>query len=253
MIDRRQRALHFIDAPKQRGLEFGPLDRPIVRKVDAEIYYVDHLPKDGLCEKYLNVPGYDISNIVDIDFVWGDETLSAIVEKSAPFDYIIASHVIEHVPDVIGWLNEICDVLKASGIISLIIPDKRFTFDFYRPITSLADLVSCHLEKRRRPSARQIFEAYLLHASVDVAELWKSSLPPKSVQLVHDKLFALKICQEALDEEKYCDVHCSVFTPQSFYHLVEVLFEMKLIKCSVETIYPTQPNEIDFFASLKKR
>jgi hypothetical protein len=252
MDSRRARALQFIEPSTQRGLEFGALDRPLVRRADGEIFYVDHLPSEGLRGKYRSVPGYNVDMIVNVDFVWNNENLSDIVGHAAPFDYVIASHVIEHVPDVIGWLNQVCDVLGAKGIISLVIPDKRFIFDLYRPVTSLADLVACYLEERRKPSVRQIFEAYSLHARVDCAELWRSSLGPKSVDFVHDELFALEICKEASEGDKYLDIHCSVFTPEVFYQLMEVLFKMKLIRCAIESMEPTQLNESEFFVSLRK-
>src|SRR3974377_1859479 len=117
MDERRQRVLQFVDIPHKRGLEFGPLDRPFVSRVEGEIFYVDHLPTQALREKNRNTPGYNIDNIVEVDFVWGDAVLSDLVGSVAPFDYVIASHVIEHVPDVVGWLNEICDVVKEGGVI----------------------------------------------------------------------------------------------------------------------------------------
>ena len=48
--------------------------------------------------RYANDPHVDVTQIVEIDAVWGEKTiLDALDDKLV--DYIIASHVIEHVPD----------------------------------------------------------------------------------------------------------------------------------------------------------
>ncbi len=54
-----------------------------------------------------------------------------------PADLLVASHVIEHVPDLITWLREIASVLKPTGQARLAIPDRRYTFDLLRVETQL--------------------------------------------------------------------------------------------------------------------
>ncbi|MCY7273284.1 MAG: class I SAM-dependent methyltransferase [Phormidesmis sp. CAN_BIN44] len=71
----------------------------------------------------------NLSKIVDVDYVWGEKSLIDLLETEAPLDYVIASHVIEHVPDFIGWLSEVRGILKPGGILSLAIPDKRQCLD----------------------------------------------------------------------------------------------------------------------------
>ena len=57
-----------------------------------------------------------------VDYVWGDRTLVEAVGQGVYFDYLVASHVVEHVPDMIGWFGEIPAVLKAGGVLSLVFP-----------------------------------------------------------------------------------------------------------------------------------
>lgn len=45
------------------------------------------------------------------------------------FNWTVSSHVMEHVPDPIGWLSEIFEVLKPGAVLSLALPDKKFCFD----------------------------------------------------------------------------------------------------------------------------
>jgi hypothetical protein len=250
--DRRSRILRFIEPSSQRGLEFGALDRPTISRSEGEVYYVDHLATAQLKEKYRGVPGYDTDRIIDVDFTWSDIRLQDIVGHKGPFDYVIASHMIEHVPDMIGWFNEVCEVLSPSGLISLVIPDRRYTFDFFRPETSISDLIACHLEKLKKPSARQIVEHYFLHASVDAVALWRDPFASGSITRVHDDAFSMRKCREVISSNEYHDVHCSVFTPASFYQVTTMLRKLNLIECDIEAIFPTQPLEIDFFVSLRR-
>jgi len=53
------------------------------------------------------------------------------------FDYCLASHVIEHIPNPIAFFQSIAHLLKPGGVLSLAVPDKRYTFDFFQPAASV--------------------------------------------------------------------------------------------------------------------
>jgi 2-polyprenyl-3-methyl-5-hydroxy-6-metoxy-1,4-benzoquinol methylase len=119
--------LAAIDVTTMRGLEIGPLASPRVRKDEGPVRYVDHASAAELKEKYATDAGMQgrLDEIVDVDYVLGKSTtISEATGKDAPFDYVIASHVIEHIPDTIGWLDDLTHVLRVGGILSLVIPDK---------------------------------------------------------------------------------------------------------------------------------
>ncbi|WP_369012339.1 methyltransferase domain-containing protein, partial [Escherichia coli] len=74
-----------------------------------------------------------VAGIVDVTHVWtGSGSLAAIVGGAGLFDYAIASHVIEHVPNVLGWFRGIYEVLKPGAVFNLAVPDRRYTFDVVR-------------------------------------------------------------------------------------------------------------------------
>lgn len=145
-MDRRHYLLALIDPATQRGLEIGALCKPVVPPAAGRIEYVDHLPTEALREKYAADPNVDIDQIVPVNYVWGASTLPEAVGDQR-FDYVIASHVIEHVPDPIGWFKEIAAVLKPGGVLSLAIPDKRWTFDCRREVTSASALIESYFER----------------------------------------------------------------------------------------------------------
>src|ERR1700722_3107279 len=136
--------LACIDVTAMRGLEIGPLTAPRVRKSEGDVLYVDHMDAEGLRRKYADDPVLQgtLDHIVEIDYVMGDgRGIPEVVGDHAPFDYVVAAHLIEHIPDPITWLMDIAAVLRPGGILSLVVPDKRFTFDINRQTTEIGDLV----------------------------------------------------------------------------------------------------------------
>lgn len=61
----------------------------------------------ALVEKYRNDPSVDAAKIEDVDFIWtGGPLADAVpVEHHGTFDVFVASHVLEHVPDLVGTLR----------------------------------------------------------------------------------------------------------------------------------------------------
>jgi SAM-dependent methyltransferase len=65
-------------------------------------------------------------------------------------DFVIASHVLEHLAEPLGQIEEIYRVLRDGGIALILLPDRRYTFDLHRQPTSLDHLIDEH---RRRVTA----------------------------------------------------------------------------------------------------
>ena len=64
-----------------------------------------------------------------------------MIGKTGCYDWIIASHVIEHVPNFISYLQQCEAMLKPDGILSFIIPDKRYCFDYFSSSSSTGDVL----------------------------------------------------------------------------------------------------------------
>src|ERR1051325_1041366 len=56
-------------------------------------------------------------------------------------DYVVASHVLEHVANPVAALAEWHRVLGPEGIIYLVVPDRRHTWDRGRPLTSVEHML----------------------------------------------------------------------------------------------------------------
>ena len=79
-----------------------------------------------------------------LDFVTDLESMTGI--DNASQDFVIANHVLEHVQDPLRALRSLARILRPGGIAYLALPDKRFTFDKERRVTSLEHLVRDHIE-----------------------------------------------------------------------------------------------------------
>jgi len=250
-VTRVDKILYCIEPASQRGIEIGALISPIVTPDMGDIRYVDHETTEGLRKKYSHDPNVDVSKIVEVDYVWGVQSLPELVGVDAPFDYVVASHVIEHVPDFIGWLKEIRAVLKPGGILTLAIPDKRFCFDYCRQLTQPAEVIEAFLRKSRKPSLRQIFDFFSSVVCREGAFTWVSEVNPAIDQLtpMHSDEDAWKLTSQALAEDTYIDVHCWVFTPHSFFELLRALIQLELIDFKVAQFFETIGCE--FYVSLQ--
>ncbi len=255
--------LALIDVSAMRGLEIGPLANPRVRKAEGPVSYLDHATTDQLRAKYEQNETLrpQIDDLVDVDFVQhAGQALADVVGSRAPFDYVIASHVIEHIPDLIGWLEEVAAVLRPGGIFSLVVPDKRFCFDVNRTPTETSLLVDAYLRGLRHPSYQQIFDNFsrtvTVDGMVDTVGLWDGTVDYAGVvrsDVANPSLAAFGVCLEHRDHPDHpIDIHCHVFTPASFLRLVAELTDLGLIGYEVAAFTPTPRNALEFFVSLRK-
>ncbi|MCF8321919.1 MAG: class I SAM-dependent methyltransferase [Flavobacterium sp.] len=60
---------------------------------------------------------------------------------SEKYDFLVASHCLEHCANTLKTVKEWLRVVRKGGAILLILPDKRYTFDQNRPITSFEHLL----------------------------------------------------------------------------------------------------------------
>src|SRR3990170_605551 len=140
-FDERRQAARFLHG---LGIEIGPLHVPIeVDKRCCRVKYIDRLTPVEVKNRF---PELKDENIVSPDIIFDValDGLSPIADNS--LDFVIASHLHEHVPNPLGLIKECYRVLRNNGVLYLAAPDKNYTFDRDRHRTPLAHLIS-DLEK----------------------------------------------------------------------------------------------------------
>lgn len=248
-MDRRTKLIAGLDLKRAAGLELGPLCRPIVKKSDGEILYVDYADAEALRQRYSNDPNVDVSEIVSIDALWGEKSLEEAIDGRR-VDYVIASHVIEHVPDLITWFRELHSVLSPRGEIRLAIPDKRYTFDYLRAETRLSDVLPAYLVAARIPQPREIIDFCINKVEIDTAAIWSGEIDPDDLARSFTFEGAMWIARDAISKGTYHDVHCWVFTPCAFATLCHQLAEQNLLSFACANYHDTESGQLEFFVTL---
>jgi predicted SAM-dependent methyltransferase len=121
------------------GLEIGALHNPLPVPEQARVRYVDRMTTAELRRQY---PELDGKPLVDVEVVDDGERLESVPDESV--DFVIANHFLEHCQDPIGALGTMFRVVRPGGVVYLAVPDKRFTFDADREVTSTEHLLHDH-------------------------------------------------------------------------------------------------------------
>ena len=150
------------------GIEIGPLHRPLETHPGMTMHYVDHHSVEELRRVY---PELRELPLVEPHILSDAQTLANV--PSGTYDFIVAAHVIEHMRNPLLAVESWLRVLKSGGLLYLIVPDKRATFDIQRVRTTLGHLILDYI----RPSKERDYEHYLDYAiHVQKAE-WHTTIP----------------------------------------------------------------------------
>ncbi len=182
------------------GIELGPGHHPYVITLPlTSVRYVDRwdpeqnralFPELG---EEAEFPPPDVRANLDA------ERLGMFADVSQ--DFVIASHVFEHLANPMAMLVESHRVLKPGGVLVLLLPDMRLISDAGRPPTTVE-----HLVQEYRTDVREVDDAHLL----------------EYVRLVRryegddaDKL------EELLGAARMRSVHVHCWTEESFFPVLE--------------------------------
>ncbi len=127
-------------------MEVGPGHQPLaIPYPGVSVRYLDRWQPDENLELFTNVdPGAAFTKpdiVVNLDV----DGLSALDDGSQ--DFVIASHLLEHLADPLRQLEEIHRVLRRGAVVIIFLPDRRFTFDRRRAATPLEHLVADHRDR----------------------------------------------------------------------------------------------------------
>ncbi len=123
------------------GIEIGALHSPLPLPKRAIVRYVDRMSVTDLRRQY---PELNALPLIEVDILDDGESIKSIAAASV--DFVVASHLIEHIQDPIGALQNWLRVIKPNGILYLGVPHKEHTFDKDRSATKLEHLIRDHEE-----------------------------------------------------------------------------------------------------------
>jgi SAM-dependent methyltransferase len=185
---------HFGALLSGEGLEIGALHDPMPVPNARGVKYLDKLDPDALRKMAPKLA----DRVGRVDILDDAQTLATVGDGT--FDFVIAAHVIEHLRNPIGGVRQWLRVLRPSGRLYLVVPDKRRTFDRPRMRTTLEHLIL----DDRQPSAERDFEHFLDYA----IHVHKSSLDPAIAEA------------RRLEAEDH-SIHFHTFIPQDIVALLQ--------------------------------
>jgi SAM-dependent methyltransferase len=215
------------------GIEIGALNFPMKVPRSARVKYVDRLSLSELRREH---PELNATPIVAPNIIDDGESLETIADGTQ--DFLIASHVLEHVQNPIQTLTHWLRVLKPGGILFLVLPDKRFTFDADRPVTTTEHLIRDYSDGPAWSRA-QHFEEFATLAGKRISHDFGA---PDRDRMTDKDLAAY------LMKTDY-SIHFHVWTPWELFDLLLVLKQQYGLGVDVEVFLQ---NGAEFIFVLKK-
>ncbi len=130
-----------------KGLDIGPFDKPFVADPENMVLIVETL--DRLFPQDLKklFPEIKDSTVTAPTYVFDVSSNGLGFSPDKSYDFVICSHVVEHVANPYWLVHECYRVLKEKGILYLSVPDCRYSDDQGRALTSYEYLLDLYERK----------------------------------------------------------------------------------------------------------
>lgn len=244
------------------GIEIGPWFSPVVPRSDNwDTVVIDFSSTGELRERARTHSSAEIQSLAGkietVDIVWSGQSLERELLALNPqgYDYLIASHVLEHLPDLIAFLQQLEHVMKPGGILSIALPDRRICFDYFKPLSMTNDLLAAHRQRRTRHTPETIFQAEAYQSWLDGSAAWSRKAVP-DVRLVSTLRAAYEVylADVALSEQPdppYVDAHTWIFVPSNFSLIILELNALGIIDFRIRRIEDS-PEWSEFLIQLER-
>lgn len=163
------------------------------------------------------------NNLVGHQFIAEGTNLSEV--KTGAYDFVLSCHSLEHIANPIKALKEWNRVLVNGGKIVLVLPNKDFTFDVKRPISSIEHLISDYLNDIQEDDNTHYNEVISMH-DLTRDEFMKSrdqlesrTLMNLNNRALHHHVFDFALIQEMLNYAGFDTVSQYKAAP---FHLISV-------------------------------
>ena len=213
-------------------MEIGALHSPLrLSPKKARVSYVDLMDKERLMKQY---PELSEQEIIPPDIISDAENLESISDES--MDFIVAGQVLEHLPNPIKALKEFYRVLKRGGILYLTIPDKRYSFDNERPVTSLSHLREDYEKGVTLATSLHHYQEWLTLIEINKSEIPVTERLKDLLERQYRIHFHVWMPESLLEILNYIKNNLGVyFNLEDYYYKrwdVEVIFILKKVQSS---------------------
>lgn len=162
---------------------------------------------------YKNKKGYQ--------YICEASELTLILDEK--YDFLVASHCLEHCANPILTIKEWLRVVKKGGAILLVLPDRKYTFDHNRPVTTFNHLLSDMENKVDEKDLTHLPEILELHdlnmdqAAGTIEDFKNRSLNNYKNRCLHHHVFDFKLLEKIYLHFNIKVINCTFVRP---YHQV---------------------------------
>ena len=182
------------------GIEVGAVNCPF--DLEADVQYLDQHDSNAVAAAHANDP--NVAAVLPVSFVASRPPYRFLADQS--FDFVVASHVVEHLPNPLAAITEFVRVVRTGGVVYLVVPHKDYCFDRARGVTPLQHFVTEYLA-----GVVDISMEHCLEHVFDSLDL--SLIDPANGADAIERARALHRSQQ--------DFHVHTFTEGSFWTLMD--------------------------------
>jgi len=124
---------------------------------------------------------------------------------SSSYDFVLSSHMLEHTANPIQALIEWKRLLRANGTLVMILPNKEYTFDHRRPVTTLGHLIADFNAGVKEDDLTHLPEILALHDFQrdpdvgDAIDFKNRCMQNRENRCMHHHVFSLRLAVELLE------------------------------------------------------
>lgn len=137
-----------------------------------------------------------------VQYIHDVTDMSSIADGT--YDFLLASHILEHVANPLRALQEFHRVLKPKGYALVLLPNKVHTFDHRRPVTTFAHLeadLAAGIDESDLTHLEEILELHDLERDQpagSIEEFRERCLRNRELRCMHQHVFSLDLLEQAL-------------------------------------------------------
>lgn len=126
-----------------KGIEIGALSAPYRFRSKTKIDYADIMSAKEMRRILRQIPIPDLypGKLVKPSIILRPPKYGFDMIGDNSVEFVYSSHVLEHTPNILFALKEYLRILKPNGVVYSVIPNKQFTYDNKRKVTSFNKIV----------------------------------------------------------------------------------------------------------------
>lgn len=219
-----------------KGLEIGALHQPAILPSRCKVEYCDAHSKAQSLElfpEFGTVEGFSRDSLVEVTYVRDIDKGELMLFPDNGFDFIVLNHVIEHVANPINTVRELFRMVKPNGHVVISAPDKNFSFDKNRALTSFY-----HLIEEYRTTTMEVTDAHYID--------FLCAVHPEILRFDDEQFIATVQAVKTRRE------HAHVWDSQSFSAFMNDSLSFLQIRAECQFLSLGEQNQNEYFSVWKK-